>query len=41
MRRVPIKASKTVSHAGSKKIVTVRVSNGIKAVTGKTTVQTR
>lgn len=41
MRRMPIKVSKSVSHSGSKKTVTVRVSNGVKTVSSKATIKTR
>lgn len=41
MKRVSGKATKSVSHSGSKKTVTVRVSNGAKAVTRKVTFKTK
>lgn len=41
MKRAPIKASKSVSQAGSVKTVTVRVSNGKSSVTAKASVKTR
>lgn len=40
MRRTSAKASKSVSQSGSKKTVTVRVSNGVKTVSSKTTLKT-
>lgn len=41
MKRVSGKATKSVSHSGSKKTVMVRVSNGTKAVTRKVTFKTK
>lgn len=41
MKRAMPKASISVSHAGSKKVVTVRISNGQKTITTKQPVQTK
>lgn len=41
MKRMPAKVSKSVSQAGSKKTVAVRVSNGAKSVSGKASIKTR
>lgn len=41
MKRVSVKASKSISQCGSKKTATVRISNGIKTVSSKATTKTR
>ena len=41
MKRVSIRASKSVSQAGFQQTVTVRISNGKRTLTSKATVKTK
>ena len=41
MKRAPAKATKSVSHAGHVKTVSVRISSGKTSVTGQATVKTK
>lgn len=41
MKRAPVKATKSVSHAGHVKTVSIRIQSGTASVTGKATVKTK
>lgn len=41
MKRAPVKATKSVSHAGHVKIVLICIQSGTASVTGKVTVGTK
>lgn len=41
MKRAPVKATKSISHAGSTKTVSIRVSSGKCSVIGKASIKTK